>query len=457
MSDEDETWALDSSSSDDIDDIIVMAATSMLADMEMELDFNIMDETVYRGKAANKSRSFVSAESDFNRKYFCLGSVYNDVDFERRFRMPRTVFERIQNGLMGRGIFVKRTDALNKQGISPLVRIVAALRILAYGKTYDEIDELCEMSRTSARESFHAFVREINSVFGEEYLRAPTEVDLQRILGINSERGFPGCVGSWDCQHWEWKNCPVAWAGQFKGKEKKPTIVLEAVADAELWIWACHFGMPGSLNDINILDSSPIVSAILEGRLLPEYEYILNGQKRTGLYFLVDGIYPPWSIFVSTISECSNKKERLFASVQESVRKDVERAFGVLVSRWALIAKPCSTWDRAFAGEVMKAAIILHNMVVEARRDGYKSELWSLAEDAVEKGLFLDENGEQKTFTWRTQETVSRTTTGMDNSRWASHISVTHARMKDEVLHFSLKRDLVEHIWAEDGRHGSQE
>jgi Plant transposon protein len=37
--------------------------------------------------------------------------------------------------------------------------------------------------------------------------------------------------------HWKWKNCPLVWAGQFKGKYKKHTIALEAIADSELWIW----------------------------------------------------------------------------------------------------------------------------------------------------------------------------------------------------------------------------
>ena len=43
---------------------------------------------------------------------------------------------------------------------------------------------------------------------------------MQRRLGQLTGTCFQGCVGSWDCQNWEWKNCPVAWAGQFKGKGK---------------------------------------------------------------------------------------------------------------------------------------------------------------------------------------------------------------------------------------------
>jgi len=42
----------------------------------------------------------------------------------------------------------------------------------------------------------------------------------------------------------------------YTGHCCEPTIILEAVASQELWIWHVFFGMPGSLNDINVLDRS---------------------------------------------------------------------------------------------------------------------------------------------------------------------------------------------------------
>jgi hypothetical protein len=48
-------------------------------------------------------------------------------------------------------------------------------------------------------------------------------------------------LGSIDCMHWSWKNCPAAWHGQFKGYKKDATIVLEAITDHETWIWHAFF------------------------------------------------------------------------------------------------------------------------------------------------------------------------------------------------------------------------
>ena len=43
-------------------------------------------------------------------------------------------------------------------------------------------------------------------------------------------------LGSLDCMHWTWKNCPKAWHGQYCGKGGDATIVFEAVASEDLWI-----------------------------------------------------------------------------------------------------------------------------------------------------------------------------------------------------------------------------
>ncbi|XP_024965974.1 uncharacterized protein LOC112506188 [Cynara cardunculus var. scolymus] len=64
-------------------------------------------------------------------------------------------------------------------------------------------------------------------------------------------------------------------------------------------------------------------------------------------------------------------KHKLFAQYQESCRKDVERAFGVLQARFAFIRHPCLVWDKDNMRRIMIACIILHNMIVEDEQDAY--------------------------------------------------------------------------------------
>jgi hypothetical protein len=59
-------------------------------------------------------------------------------------------------------------------------------------------------------------------------------------------------LGSLDCMHVGLKNCTVDCQGAFQGKEKAPTIFLEAVSDYNIWIWKAAIGYTGSCNNINI-------------------------------------------------------------------------------------------------------------------------------------------------------------------------------------------------------------
>jgi hypothetical protein len=89
-------------------------------------------------------------------------------------------------------------------------------------------------------------------------------------------------------------------------------------------------------------------------------------------YYLANGIDPSWSTFVKTIHvPQGNKRFFFFAKTQESTRKDVERAFGVLQARFAIVRGPARSFDHEMLKNIMIACIILHNMIVEDERHLY--------------------------------------------------------------------------------------
>ena len=54
-----------------------------------------------------------------------------------------------------------------------------------------------------------------------------------------------------------------------------------------------------------------------------------------------------------------------FKAAQKSARKDIERAFGVLKSRWAIVNNPTWAWRPQKIRTVMYACVILHNMILK--------------------------------------------------------------------------------------------
>jgi hypothetical protein len=260
--------------------------------------------------------------------------------------------------------FVQKRNAAGTLGLSCLQKVVAAFQMLAYGVAADATDDYVRIGESTALESLRRFVRAVVEIFGDEYMRMPNEKDTARLLAIGERRGFPGMLGSIDCMHWTWKNCPVAWQGMYMGHKKNPTIILEAVASKDLWIWHAFFGMPGSHNDINVLQRSPVFARLAEGQG-PQVNYSINGNNYTMGYYLADGIYPSWTTFVKTIPEPQGNKNKYFAKAQEACRKDVERAFGVLQARFAIVRRPARLWDEDTLRDIMNACVIMHNMIVE--------------------------------------------------------------------------------------------
>ncbi|CAM6106316.1 unnamed protein product [Calypogeia fissa] len=64
-----------------------------------------------------------------------------------------------------------------------------------------------------------------------------------------------------------------------------------------------------------------------------------------------------------------NPKHTNFACKQEGARKDVERCFGVLQALFAITTNPSRLWSLSTMETIWKAAIIMHNMIIEDEED----------------------------------------------------------------------------------------
>jgi hypothetical protein len=217
--------------------------------------------------------------------------------------MARPLFLRIVEALSNWSpYFQQRLDATGRQGLSPLQKCTAAIRMLAYGTSADQLDEVLKIGESTALECLGKFAEGIIECFGPEYLRPPTVEEVEKLVQANEARGFPGMLGSIDCMHWTWKNCPKAWRGMFtRGDKGVPTMILEAVASQDLRIWHFFFGVAGAQNDINVLNKSPLFIEAIKGKA-PRVHFNVNGNDYEGGYYLADKIYPEWATFVKSIS-----------------------------------------------------------------------------------------------------------------------------------------------------------
>lgn len=84
-------------------------------------------------------------------------------------------------------------------------------------------------------------------------------------------------------------------------------------------------------------------------------------------YWVVDGIYQDYRIFLKTIQAPKTKQERRYVRAQEAFRKGFERFSGVLFSRWHILAHPSRPWYTKDMDQDFQACFFMHTMVVECR------------------------------------------------------------------------------------------
>ncbi|XP_047978663.1 uncharacterized protein LOC125220544 [Salvia hispanica] len=244
--------------------------------------------------------------------------------------MRRELFLRIVHALETRRVLPRREDAAHRKGPSPLTKCTVALRQLAYGTTADMFDEYLHVGDTTGRQCLRG---EANSPVGIRY--PPQRLSLKRSL------------------------------------------------TRDLWIWHAHFGVAGSNNDINVLNSSSLFTEQCNGNSLV-ISFTASGRQHHKGYYLADGIYPRWPVFLKTISCPTGARREFFAAKQEAARKDVERGFGVLQARWGIVKCPARSWYMHHIANIMYACIILHNMIIHD--EGRAASQWSDDEAAPSAG-----------------------------------------------------------------------
>lgn len=116
--------------------------------------------------------------------------------------MRKELFLRIVNALENNDSYFENTvDGIGRDKISSIQKCTAAIRMLAYGMAGDAVDDYVRMAETTAIQCLKKFNECVINVFGEQYLRKPTTDDIERLLQIGNNRGFPGMLGSIDCMH----------------------------------------------------------------------------------------------------------------------------------------------------------------------------------------------------------------------------------------------------------------
>nr|GEU70295.1 hypothetical protein [Tanacetum cinerariifolium] len=278
--------------------------------------------------------------------------------------MTRPLFNEIVTAVIDHDAYFRNIDCTEKEGISGLLNCTSSILQLAYGVHADFLDEYMQISERSSRLALDHFCEAVTQIYGPEFLRKPTVTDLEKVY-----------------LHHEEKN-------EF------------------------------SSIDINVLYQSPLFNDLKIGRA-QEILFVANGVTYPSGYYLVDGIYPKLAPLVKTIPEPTDDdhKRILYKQKHELARKDVERAFGVLKKKWAILANPTRALKKERIINMMYRCIILHNMIRKYKKYAI-SPKW------------FTEVAHQSDDPLRNEEQVQQV------MRW----------IRSSQAHQNLRHDLIEHL-----------
>ena len=105
-----------------------------------------------------------------------------------------------------------------------------------------------------------------------------------------------------------------------------------------------HFGLPRSHNDTNVLQRSPLFAWLADGDA-PQLTF-KSMVTNTQWAIIVKMAYVPHGQLLSRqYATLKIKRGVHFAKAQEAQRKDIEQAFWVLQSRFAIVCGLARFWD----------------------------------------------------------------------------------------------------------------
>ena len=92
------------------------------------------------------------------KDYFNPSPVHGPDVFRRRFRMSKRLFLRITEDLEASyEYFQQKPDARGYLGFTTIQKCTSAIRVLAYGNTYDINDEYLKMAVKTTRDTLEYF------------------------------------------------------------------------------------------------------------------------------------------------------------------------------------------------------------------------------------------------------------------------------------------------------------
>ncbi|XP_032363501.1 putative nuclease HARBI1 [Etheostoma spectabile] len=275
-----------------------------------------------------------------------LLALYFDGESNMRvdFRLSRGSFHALM-AILGMG---------SDHGWGPVIEALVFLFWLASGTSYRVVARAFAMPRTTVHRAVHKTSRKVLSLL-PQVVRHPTEEDFPHIgagfAQLAGSAAFHRVVGSIYGCHVR-VTPPAEDAACYLNRKIFHSVQFQAVCDHTAKFIDVFIGFPGSAHDARVLKNSPL--------------YYQHRYPPPGFCLIGDGGYPflrqPIALMTPFRQPVHNNLQVRFNSHLSRARCVVERAFGILKTRWRSIFLKALEVDVLYVPEVIACCTVLHNI-----------------------------------------------------------------------------------------------
>ena len=277
---------------------------------------------------------------------------------------------------------IHRQDTRMRQAISSRHRLMATLRFLTSGASFEVISETARIAPNTLCEIVPEVCDALWKIIGPQVIHLPTT--SEEWLDIAEDFGrlwdYPRALGAVDGKHVKIFAPPHSGTVMYNYKQFFSFVIL-AVADAKGNFIFVDVGQEGASNDSGIFNRSKMSKLMEQGRLnLPQLH---RGDPDCGYHFIGDDAFGQSATLFKPYSNDSVEEFKTTFNYRMSrARRIVESAFGVLSHRFGIIFGPIRQ-DYGNAVKTVLAAITLHNYL--NKKVGINREEEQAGEQAAER------------------------------------------------------------------------
>lgn len=248
--------------------------------------------------------------------------------------------------------------------------IMGSLAVLGGTVSFEMLQDVTHIAGSTHRAFFEEFVTAGAKHFFPLMVVPPsTEEEIRASMLPYTGAGVPGCFCSCDAVRIRCWAVNHNLRNENIGKEGFPTKTFQLSCGYNGRVFSCTRAHSGKEPDVTITKTDLFLLRVRNDPLFTnlEWDYIKQdgtaGRSR-GAWVLVDNGYPPWVELQCPPKHVSEPEELQWREMMESLRKDIERVFGIIKQRFRILKLGLSFQKMGIVEKLFHTCVALHNFLL---------------------------------------------------------------------------------------------